>query len=720
MLNPAEIERRLVALGRHAHDADPRGSWLERLDALRPQKSISTNEFARTKRWMVNPGGEPFRYDERKTPYIAGINDALDHPQVRVVGVKANTRSGKTTAFENFVLRNYTYGPVTNVYWFMQDEDSINDYIDERGEEMLRLHTEVSEKIDWSDKRNSRKRKKIRRNLLLYRPATMRALRAKAAPVIGCDELDAWAKKLRDAAMTLITSRQEEFGSSAKAYFCSHPDAGPDGGIDAILKDSLLHLWWVRCPHCSNAMSPAAEAEPTGARINWNVPELMVRADEMERVAFLDSVAQDVRLVCPHDGCHATFDADQRVDLMADGVWLQPHQALKPDGTVEGEARIAGVMGFVIHGFMSPFQKLRETARDWAAAKLSFDANGNDVHLREVVVKKLGETFRGAKAEEQIEDWRVIQARMASHYALATIPAGIDFLTAFVDVQGDRFEVRVIGWNLALESWLIDAYSIKQWPAFAGHAAFTNIDPANRLDDWRVIEEAVLAASYPLAANPDRLAAGLPELFLPIARVVVNNSGVPGVTNNGRMWLHNMLTRKPGEGRIIPAYRVLLMQGTDKGETYGRPKQVVMDDRGRPFDVPIFERYPNVSMVKRIIARRMQIVEAGPGAMHMPANISARYARELTAERIVNGKWVKTSRANETWDGWVAAEVGRATLQPDRPELWRHPGTGQPLRPEWADPRPRGRGIDTAAVQPVNVFDRLLRVNQSPPEGGPR
>src|SRR3546814_7614193 len=88
---------------------------------------------------------------------------------------------------------------------------------------------EVFEKIDWDDSRNtSRTRKRIGRSLVLWRPATHRALRGKAAPTIVADEIDAYAKKVRDAIMTLVTSRQEEFGNAAKAYLCSHPDAGPD------------------------------------------------------------------------------------------------------------------------------------------------------------------------------------------------------------------------------------------------------------------------------------------------------------------------------------------------------------------------------------------------------------------------------------------------------------------------------------------------------------
>lgn len=658
---------------------------------------------------MVNQGGDPFHFDPRLTPYTPGINDACDHPDVRVIAVKGPTRSAKTVSAESMVLRDWTYGPLKNVLWFMQDEDSINDYIDERGEEMLRIHTEVNERIDWGDIRNGRKRRKIGKSLLLYRPATRRALRAKAAPTIIGDEIDAYEKKIRKAIMTLVTSRQEEFGSAAKAYLASHPDEGPDDGIDAVLKDSLLSLWFARCPHCGGAASPALEAESWGVpRWTWNVPELMGRAEETERLGFLDGVAEHAVLCCPFDGCHATFGADKRFAIMAAGRWLQRHQSWGTDGTVAGDYRFGKIMGFVIHAFMTPFMKFGETARDWAAASLTANISGDTTKLKEVVCKKLGETFMGNSAEEQIEDWKTLQARLASNYALKTVPSGVKFLTAFVDVQGDRFEVRVIGWDLAVQSWLIDHYAIKQWPAMNGRSAFDNIAPATRLTDWAVIEEAVVTASYPLASNPERASAGLPELFMPIARTVINAAGEPGVTNNARVWAADMLGRQPGEGRLIAPYKILLMQGaaSQTGEIYGKPKPYEFDDKGQKLRIVISERHPNVYELKRIIKKRMAITEPGPGRMHVPAGTPARIMREIGSENMRNRIWTKNYTYNETWDGWVACEVARATLRPERRILWENGSL-----PEWAQPRPRGEVFETMIERPVSIFDRLAALN---------
>src|SRR3546814_18442731 len=134
------------------------------------------------------------------------------------------------------LLRNLTYGPSGNILWFMQDNDSLNDYIDERGEEMLAIHPEVFEKIDWDDSRNtSRTRKRIGRSLVLWRPATHRALRGKAAPTIVADEIAAYEKKVRDAIMTLVTSRPEEFGNAAKHGRAAWWEGGVREGVYSVV-----------------------------------------------------------------------------------------------------------------------------------------------------------------------------------------------------------------------------------------------------------------------------------------------------------------------------------------------------------------------------------------------------------------------------------------------------------------------------------------------------
>src|SRR3546814_11834312 len=63
------------------------------------------------------------------------------------------------------------------------------------------------------------------------------------------------------------------------------------------------------------------------------------------------------------------------------------------------------------------------------------------------------------------------------------------------------------------------------------------------------------------------------------------------------------------------------MQGnaSKTSETYGKAKAVEFDDTGKSLAMPVFERYPNVHEVKKIIAARMKIETPGPGRMNLPA-----------------------------------------------------------------------------------------------------
>src|SRR3546814_19601843 len=116
--------------------------------------------------------------------------------------------------------------------------------------------------------------------------------------------------------------------------------------------------------------------------------------------------------------------------------------------------------------------------------------------------------------------------------------------------------------------------------------------------------------------------------------------------------------------------------------------------------MPFVERDTNVHALKKSVAGRVKSDPPGRGGMHLPAmplpgaatsrvafaKMMTLYAFELTAERYLNDEWVPIRLRNETWDGWIACEVGRESLKPDREELWAD------QLPEWAVAKQRGQG----------------------------
>lgn len=693
------MEGRLVALADRAHLGNSKQIALSRLDNLLPVAAIPTKEFAYTKRWIPGPTRQKLRLDPKKTPYMDAVMDATDTPGVRVVALKGPARFAKTIAAETKVLKNWYYGPLVNMIWLMQSKEDRDTYFDERVQWMLENHEEVAEKIDWSNPKNGRSRFEIGGALAQWMPATLRALRGKASPLIIADEIDAYPRKVRNAIKTLIQNRQREFGANSLAYFCSHPDAGPTEGIDDIIAMGLKHMWWWNCLDCGGASSPSADAD---IRMNWNVSDLLKNREDMETEALLEMIEREARLVCPH--CGSKVSEDMRMTLSSGGVWLQPHQKLTPEG-VEGDARIAKTMGFEGHAFMAPFAPLGELARGWAEAWIKFDNTQDDIDLKEQTVKSLGETYIGAKAEETIDPPKVVAARLGAGYPMKIVPRGVMFLTAFVDIQGDRFEVVVIGWDLMMRSWLVDRFPLKQWPGFE------TIDPGHKLTDYEIIELAVVNQRYQLESTIDS-----PEpLYLPIAKTMVNAAGQPGVVRLVREWMAHAIAA----GRVQP-WQVTLFTGNahKTAEIIGRPKPLEYDEAGKAYPVQIYERSLNVHQIKRVIALRMKIeAPEKPGRMFLPFQIKPRYVKELVAEKFVNGEWVRTGD-NELWDGWVACEAARDLLEPLRPGLWdtKDPATGKPILPIWATPVPREKPVLTPAamdeVKQTSYFERLAALNR--------
>lgn len=708
-----KLEVDLVDLANLRHLGTAAEAFLSRLDMLKPSRAVSTTGWALENRVFKGRNELETRWRIDLTPYVPGIQDACDEAGVRVVAVKGNTRSGKTVAAENHACKRWVHGPWGDMFWYMQSDDDVQDYMEERGEWMLEHHPQIAEKVDHTYKRQARDRKKIGESLARWMPATKKTTRGKGAPFIVADEIDGYNTAIMKGILTLLQNRQREFGSAALLYLSSHPDKGPLFGIESIIAKGLRHLWHWNCLHCSQPSSPAEEAV---TRMNWNLGALMEETDGAETVDRLDYIRRHARLVCPH--CQGEIDNEERLVMSREsGAWLQPGQKLVGPKLVEGPRAIDEVMGFVIHAFMAPFVSIGGLAGEFAKAQITYNATRDDEDLKEVTVKSLGEVYRGAVASDRIDDWKIVKRRMLNGpaYVAGTVPDGVDVLVAFVDNQKDYFAVRVFGYSaITKECWIIDCFEIEQWPADeeSGRSAFQKIDPIHTLADWEILEQSVLRQSYPLASDP--------EYHMPIAKVAIDVGGggdrddtgsKHSATSNARHWAAQAIA----EGRA-EEWQLMLHRGSahKTTETYGIVKQVMKDDRGKPLATGVWERSSNVNRVKEIIARRMGIDRPGqPGKISAPADLADKYFIEATAEQKINGEWIPSGR-NETWDGLVAGDVARETLQMETiAEKWPEDRRSR-KRPSWARAFRPGvdAGIDKKPRTLVSAYSRLVRFNR--------
>lgn len=696
-----QLHEGFEALQKFKYLGDPKLIARQQLGLLMPADMISTTQCAIENRKFLGKSGAIVDWTPATAPYAPGIQDALDDPTIRFVAVSGPGRSGKTVAAENYMLKIATYGPPQGVYFFMQSKDDIEDYVEERMEPFFNedLHPILASKIGHRPKDNSMRRKRIDGQLWAWRPATLNTLRGKAAPFIVGDEIDGWNDKVRPAALTLVRNRQKEFGRSAKAYFASHPDKGELDGITSIITKSDRQVWYWRCGHCKLVSSPLPKVE---RRMTLYLPDIR----EVPRDEIGDLVEHEARLQCPH--CRELIDNTHRLEINSKGLWVPKGVTIADDGAVSGERAANEIAGFTIHGMMLTHEEVTigKLARAYISAKLSFDDTGKDTDLKETTVKEFGECYYGPDRKYHVDEWKKVRARLGDpSYVLGLVPDGVRFLIGFVDVQGDRFECVVIGFDEYGESWLIDRFALKQWPVSHGRAAFDAISPLNRIGDWDILIPAMLQRQWPLMRD-NTLGLGLAKLVID-AGGEANKDRDLTVTYNARRWASGVI----GDN-IAPSWKILLTMGSphNKGELLGNARVVDKDERGRQFDNPARERRVLTFELKKLIVHRMNQVPPGALTMHLPAGLEDRYWRELCSEALHGDKWIAKGR-NETFDGYVACEVGRQEIMvlPDQQRLdW------DKKLPPYARPKPMVDTNTTGGNVPPQQsrYDRYARLNK--------
>jgi len=266
--------------------------WKQQLDALKPADEIRTHDVAVDYRVIKTDGGGEVDFDEKLTPYSEEIHDACDDPNIRIVAIKGPARGSKSLTFENFLLKVGIFGPSRNVLWYMDTEPAVKRYVLERVNFFLERHPELWEKRNRKRRNQAWNLREIDGALWEWLSANASTTRGRSASLIVADEIDAMRPEIGNAIVTLAKNPQREYGSQAKLCIASHPDRGPEFGIDAVLRDSDMRVRLWTCPYCAHLMGPAWEV-PTGRRMIWNVAQVMKLGEDMPRDELLDDVLSE-------------------------------------------------------------------------------------------------------------------------------------------------------------------------------------------------------------------------------------------------------------------------------------------------------------------------------------------------------------------------------------------------------------------------------------------
>jgi len=379
--------------------------------------------------------------------------------------------------------------------------------------------------------------------------------------------------------------------------------------------------------------------------------------------------------------------------MSARGDWIHEGERIDRDGAKAGTRRGTNIASYWLGGVAAVYQSWESILLNEFQALSSYLRTGEESALK---------FTRNTDQAAAYLPKAVANRRSASELQMrredlpqGSVPEGVRFLTAAVDVQSARFVVHVFGWGVGLESWLIDRFTISSSKRPEGDRTAA-LDPAAYLEDWELIREQVIDRSY--GGMQPRL-------------VMCDSGGKAGVTAKAYAFFRWLRKRRMHK-------RFRLVKGASRLDaataTLTWPDASDRKDRkeGGRGDVPVW--LINTNVLKDAVVGDLARTEIGPGYVHLPKWLDETFFAELTAETRTDKGWKNTNREpNEAFDLHVYNRAACKVLKADKINWNKPPSWARPPEPEKAEMP------ESAVAERAKFIEQEQRhVRKSKPERG--
>lgn len=428
--------------------------------------------------------------------------------------------------------------------------------------------------------------------------------------VVIADETDRWRLVLGADGLTwdVMYARTQAWGDQKKILAISTPTLAGLSIITQLYEEGDQRLYYVPCPYCGT-MQLLDFAQERGHGLAWNV-----KGGRIEKKSLV--------LVCESPTCRKEIREVQKGKMLLGGQWRATAVPADPS-----------IASFHINGLYSPFISWYDMARGWEASR-------SDPQKRQTFENlKMGLPYieRGSRPKVA----KVLENR--GTYRSCTIPDGVLFLTAGVDVQEGsethedraRLEMTVLGVGSKGRTWVIE-HRIFHGPVLDPYAGA-----------WTQLSEYLVER---IDSRPYQRSDG--RGFLPVIYFIDSGSGK--VTDTVYNYCAAGRGMFPSKG-----FSQLKQRKTEKpDEMTGRTIRY----RAARVDSGAIIYEINTNYYKDSIYRRLAVPrqDTGPqrgGFVEFPHDLEEKYFDQLTAEeRRANGSFHNPGgRRNEALDCFVMA-----------------------------------------------------------------
>jgi phage terminase large subunit GpA-like protein len=499
-------------------------------------------------------------------------------------------------------------------------------------------------------------------HLMLAWSGSPTTMRGRSAPFICADEVDGYGATPEGHPVGLLWQRAATFGDERFLLEISTPTLKGSSYIESSFEAGDQRYFHVACPHCGEHQPLRWE------NVTWDGRKSTGLAD-FEEDAHDDHKPDTAGYACA--SCGVVWSDGERMAAIREAEAVGA--GWKASRPFDGHASFHAWEAY------SLFRRLGAIVRDYLDKIRTDD-------IQTFVNVCLAQTFE--LKGDRVDPTGLVSR--AEQYA-AGAPMGVLYITAGVDMQGDRLECEIVGWGHGEESWSLD-YEVLHGDPILG-------DVWDDLDDY-------LAKEYTHESG----------MRMRISATCLDTGGNSGYTQRAYEYL------KGKTGR-----RLFGIKGVGG---WGKPiveKGMKKQSGKRLRNIDLF--LVGTDEAKLMTMRRLATEKPGPGYCHVPID---RYdvegwARQITAEKLVvryvKGQpireWDKPDKArNEALDCRNYATAALKIMAPSfnrlaerlKAFIAQHPsGTPQP-EPPAAAPAPKA---EIAQVAQPESAPQNARVHKS-------
>jgi phage terminase large subunit GpA-like protein len=447
-------------------------------------------------------------------------------------------------------------------------------------------------------------------------------------------------------------------------------------GIIGLYNAGDRRRWYWKCPLCGYWFEPKPDLSL------FELPPDDVLIETIRDANIYTIVQEHNRIICPHNRCQIGPKAKYEMNLR--GRWLREGHILTCRDELIGTPRESASATFWLGGIAAAYQSWASLLEKHLNALRHYAVTGEETQLKTTTNVDQGACYMSRRLLEAKRTALDPAQRKEPGLIRYVCPEETRFIAAAVDIQGGRnphFVVQVHAVGPYLEQWPIDRFSIRESMREGTEGPDgpkAPLDPARYAEDWDLITEKVLRATYRTQCE---------GIELRVRMTAVDSGGEDGVTDKAYDWSRR--ARAEGFGD-----RFILVKGEGKKSDSVMAMIVETWVGGRSGkevgDIQLFRL--NSNKLKDAVDKGLKRPTPGPGYIHIPAWMTQSMLDEFGSEiRQENGTWVQIRARNEAFDCSVYIRACCLRLGVDHIS-WLNP-------PSWAEPMPDNSDCVTSDIR---------------------